>query len=67
MLKKIKQRRKQKLIMRLIDEIEVFAIKTNDERCKDLKERGYTDKHIRSIEAEAWVFIMEAARELGNK
>lgn len=67
MLKKIKKSKKQDMILMLVDEIEIYSRETSEKRHRDLKEDGYTDEQIKSIEAEAWAWIMEAVRELGNK
>lgn len=67
MFKEKERRKRQDMIMRLIDEIEIYTRDTKEKRHNKLREEGYTDEQINSIEAEAWVWIMEAARELGNK
>lgn len=67
MFSKKEKGKRQDMIMQLIDEIEIYLRETKEKRHSDLREDGYTDEQIKNTESEAWTWIMEAARELGNK
>jgi hypothetical protein len=66
MFENLTREERQSFLLKFVDNVEALSRKTSEQRHHNLKEKGYTDEEIKSIEGEAWVMIMETVRDLGQ-